>query len=57
MPNGVTDDAKVDQIVLSAVSSAWKKQTEAEVEIRWYPDKVTFKTVTAGNYKLAYQQP
>ncbi|WPD76522.1 discoidin domain-containing protein [Dickeya fangzhongdai] len=57
VPNGATDDAKVDQIILSAVSSAWKKQTEAEVEIRWYPDKVTFKTVAAGNYKLAYQQP
>ncbi|UPT56418.1 discoidin domain-containing protein [Dickeya zeae] len=57
VPNGATDDAQVDQIILSAVSSAWKKQTEAEVEIRWYPDKVTFKTVAAGNYKLAYQQP
>lgn len=58
VPNIAGDGATVDSLVLSGnQASAWKKQTEAEVEIRWYPDKVTFKTVAAGNYKLAYQQP
>ncbi|ULR32800.1 discoidin domain-containing protein [Dickeya fangzhongdai] len=52
------DTASLDSLNLNVdYVSAWKKQTEAEVEIRWYPDKVTFKTVAAGNYKLAYQQP
>ncbi|AUQ25141.1 discoidin domain-containing protein [Dickeya zeae] len=55
--NPETDSAAIDSISLSVSESVWKKQTEAEVEIRWYPDKVTFKTVAAGNYKLAYQQP
>ncbi|MGM3192810.1 discoidin domain-containing protein, partial [Dickeya dadantii subsp. dieffenbachiae] len=58
VPNIASDGATADSLVLSGnQASAWKKQTEAEVEIRWYPDKVTFKTVAAGNYKLAYQQP
>ncbi|MGM3159212.1 discoidin domain-containing protein [Dickeya undicola] len=58
VPDASVDSATVDSLVLSGnQASAWKKQTEAEVEIRWYPDKVTFKTVAAGNYKLAYQQP
>ncbi|ACT07393.1 coagulation factor 5/8 type domain protein [Dickeya chrysanthemi Ech1591] len=58
VPDPSLDNAAVDALVLNVNNvSAWKKQTEAEVEIRWYPDKVTFKTVAAGNYKLAYQQP
>ncbi|AJC65968.1 discoidin domain-containing protein [Dickeya zeae] len=58
VPTPVVDGAVVDDLSLNVTNgSSWKKQTEAEVEIRWYPDKVTFKTVAAGNYKLAYQQP
>ncbi|MBT1488406.1 discoidin domain-containing protein [Dickeya dianthicola] len=58
VPDPSGDNAAVDTLVLNVNNvSAWKKQTEAEVEIRWYPDKVSFKTVAAGNYKLAYQQP
>ncbi|QDX30422.1 discoidin domain-containing protein [Dickeya poaceiphila] len=58
VPDSSVDSAVVDALTLNVNNgSAWKKQTEAEVEIRWYPDKVTFKTVAAGNYKLAYQQP
>lgn len=58
VPDAINDSAIIDSITLTGnPASAWKKQTEAEVEIRWYPDKVTFKTVAAGNYKLAYQQP
>ncbi|TYL41585.1 discoidin domain-containing protein [Dickeya sp. ws52] len=58
VPEPGNDSVLVDSITLNVdYASAWKKQTEAEVEIRWYPDKVTFKTVAAGNYKLAYQQP
>ncbi|MEI7065409.1 discoidin domain-containing protein [Dickeya chrysanthemi] len=55
--NPENDSAAIDSISLSVSASAWKLQSSAEVEIRWYPDKVTFKTVAAGNYKLAYQQP
>ncbi|QIZ48146.1 discoidin domain-containing protein [Dickeya zeae] len=58
VPDPSVDSVAIDSLVLTVNNaSGWKKQTEAEVEIRWYPDKVTFKTISAGNYKLAYQQP
>lgn len=54
----VADDVVVNGIIAdyNAVG-AWKVQTPAEVEIRWYPDGVGFKTNTAGDYKLVYQVP
>ncbi|SLM62557.1 discoidin domain-containing protein [Dickeya aquatica] len=56
VPDPLSDNAIVDSLTLNVNNaSAWKKQTETEVEIRWYPDQVTFKPVTAGNYKFAYQ--
>ncbi|MCY9850226.1 discoidin domain-containing protein [Pectobacterium jejuense] len=52
------DVATIDRLVLNVNdASSWKVQTQAEVEIRWRTDSVTFRTVTAGNYKLAYQIP
>ncbi|WP_248464115.1 discoidin domain-containing protein [Pectobacterium versatile] len=54
----VTDVATIDQLVLNVNdASSWKVQSPAEVEIRWRTDSVTFRTATAGNYKLAYQAP
>ncbi|WP_224553438.1 discoidin domain-containing protein [Pectobacterium versatile] len=54
----VTDVATIDRLVLNVNdASNWKVQSPAEVEIRWRTDCVTFRTVTAGNYKLAYQVP
>ncbi|ARA77317.1 hypothetical protein RC90_14825 [Pectobacterium brasiliense] len=54
----VTDVATIDRLVLNVNdASSWKAQSPAEVEIRWRTDSVTFRTVTAGNYKLAYQVP
>ncbi|MBE5220715.1 discoidin domain-containing protein [Pectobacterium sp. A113-S21-F16] len=54
----VTDVATIDRLVLNVNdASSWKVQSPAEVEIRWRTDSVTFRTVTAGNYKLAYQVP
>ncbi|MCA6971079.1 discoidin domain-containing protein [Pectobacterium carotovorum] len=54
----VTDVATIDRLVLNVNdASSWKAQSPAEVEIRWRTDSVTFRTVTAGNYKLAYQIP
>ncbi|MEI7229390.1 discoidin domain-containing protein [Pectobacterium carotovorum] len=54
----VTDVATIDRLVLNVNdASSWKVQTQAEVEIRWRTDSVTFRTATAGNYKLAYQAP
>ncbi|MDX6913820.1 discoidin domain-containing protein [Pectobacterium carotovorum] len=54
----VTDVATIDRLVLNVNdASSWKVQTQAEVEIRWRTDSVTFRTATAGNYKLAYQVP
>ncbi|MDY4326548.1 discoidin domain-containing protein [Pectobacterium brasiliense] len=54
----VTDVATIDQLVLNVNdASSWKVQSPAEVEIRWRTDSVTFRTATAGNYKLAYQVP
>ncbi|MEI7380218.1 discoidin domain-containing protein [Pectobacterium versatile] len=53
-----TDVATIDRLVLSVNdASSWKVQSPAEVEIRWRTDSVTFRTATAGNYKLAYQVP
>ena len=53
-----TDNAQINATTLNVNElSAWKLQTPAEVEIRWYADSVTFKTVTAGDYKLGYQIP
>ncbi|MEQ9864089.1 discoidin domain-containing protein [Pectobacterium aroidearum] len=52
------DVATIDRLVLNVNdASNWKVQSPAEVEIRWRTDSVTFRTVTAGNYKLAYQVP
>ncbi|KHT21932.1 discoidin domain-containing protein [Pectobacterium brasiliense] len=54
----VTDVATIDRLVLNVNdASSWKVQTQVEVEIRWRTDSVTFRTATAGNYKLAYQIP
>ncbi len=54
----VTDVATIDRLVLNVNdASNWKVQSPEEVEIRWRTDSVTFRTVTAGNYKLAYQVP
>ncbi len=58
VPDPATDAASIDNVALNVnYTSAWLKQTPAQVEIRWYKDQVTFKTITAGNYKLAYQTP
>ncbi|QHQ14827.1 hypothetical protein GMW39_02375 [Pectobacterium parmentieri] len=54
----MTDVATIDRLVLNVNdASSWKVQSPAEVEIRWRTDSVTFRTTTAGNYKLAYQVP
>ncbi|ASY76371.1 discoidin domain-containing protein [Pectobacterium polaris] len=53
-----TDVATIDRLVLNVNdASSWKVQSPAEVEIRWRTDSVTFRTMAAGNYKLAYQIP
>ena len=38
-------------------ASAWTKKLASEIVIQWFSDRVTFKPTSAGNYKLAYQQP
>ncbi|MFJ5376620.1 discoidin domain-containing protein [Pectobacterium sp. CHL-2024] len=54
----VTDVATIDRLVLNVNDAPnWKVQSPVEVEIRWRTDSVTFRTATAGNYKLAYQVP
>ncbi|MBP2859251.1 discoidin domain-containing protein [Dickeya oryzae] len=57
MPIAATDVANIDNLSLTITASAWKLQTPAEVEIRWYRDQVTFKPASTGNYKFAYQHP
>ncbi|MBA5601063.1 discoidin domain-containing protein [Pectobacterium aroidearum] len=53
-----TDVATIDRLTLNVnESSRWMLQTASQVEISWRADSVTFRTVTAGNYKLAYQIP
>ncbi len=52
------DVSSIDKLALNVDNaSSWKLQTPAEVEIRWNSNSITFRTVTAGNYKLAYQHP
>ncbi|MBN3162379.1 discoidin domain-containing protein [Pectobacterium brasiliense] len=54
----VADVATIDRLVLNVNdASSWKAQSSSEVEIRWRTNSVTFRTATAGNYKLAYQVP
>lgn len=56
--DAATDKSEITSNMLNVNEvSAWKLQTPAEVEIRWYADSVSFKTTTAGDYKLAYQIP
>lgn len=56
--NPSSDYANIDLLNLNVnFISAQKLQTPAEVEIRWYKDQVTFKTINTGNYRLAYQAP
>lgn len=53
-----SDVASVERLLLNVDNtSSWKEQSSTEVEVRWRSDSVTFKTITAGNYKLAYQLP
>ncbi|UCZ78470.1 discoidin domain-containing protein [Pectobacterium carotovorum] len=52
------DVSSIDKLALNVDNaSSWKLQTPAEVEIRWNSNSITFRTVAAGNYKLAYQHP
>lgn len=58
MVNALTDTAKMTAHSFNYNEvGAWKKQTPAEVEIRWTNNTVSFKTIAAGDYKLAYQAP
>lgn len=48
--------SSLDYVSLNAdLRSTWKLQTPAEVEISRGVGSLSFKTITAGNYKLAYQ--
>lgn len=50
--------AKVDSFSFNVDNAAsWRKASPSEVEIRWRSDSITFKTVNAGDYVLAYQIP
>ncbi|WP_350326589.1 discoidin domain-containing protein [Pectobacterium aroidearum] len=52
------DVAAIERLLLNVNNtSSWRLQNPSDVEIRWRADNVSFKTVTAGNYKLAYQIP
>ncbi|PXB01107.1 discoidin domain-containing protein [Pectobacterium carotovorum] len=58
IPDPLVDVAAIDRLLLNVNNtSSWKLQNPAEVEIRWRNDSMTFRTMTAGNYKLAYQIP
>lgn len=48
--------SSLDYVSLNAdLRSTWKLQTPAEVEISRVIGSMSFKTIAAGNYKLAYQ--
>ncbi|ASU03718.1 putative carbohydrate binding protein [Erwinia phage vB_EamM_Joad] len=55
-PTVANEVISVDQTLLSVdFADTWKKQTPAEVEIRYSSGNISFKTVAAGDYKLVYQ--
>lgn len=57
-PTVIDESISIDQAVLNVdYADTWKKQTPAEVEIRYSTGNISFKTVTAGDYKLVYQLP
>lgn len=52
------NNIKVDSFSFIVDNAAsWRKTTPSEVEIRWRATSLTFKTVGAGDYILAYQIP
>lgn len=52
----VVDVARINNVTVDVNHEfAWLMQTPTDVEVRWYPNMVTFKTKTSGKYKLAYQ--
>lgn len=54
----VADTATIKSMTYTvSETDSWKVQTPAEVEIRWRPTSVSFKAVTAGDYKFIYQAP
>lgn len=52
------DNVTVKSLTLTVnETNSWKVQTPAEVEIRWRNNSVSFKTITAGDFKFIYQAP
>lgn len=55
-PTVANEVVSIDQTLLNVdFADTWKKQTPAEVEIRYSTGNISFKTVAAGDYKLVYQ--
>lgn len=55
-PTTPNEVISIDQAVLNVdFADSWKKQTPAEVEIRYNTGNISFKTMSAGDYKLVYQ--
>jgi len=52
------DSATIKSLTLTvSETDSWKIQTAAEVEVRWRATAVSFKPITAGDYKFIYQAP
>lgn len=52
---GVADVSRLDSMVLTVDNlDTWKTQAASEVEIRYGNNALTFKTISAGDYKLIY---
>mgnify|MGYP000879391357 CR=1 FL=1 len=55
-PTVAGEAISISQCILNVdYADTWKKQTPAEVEIRYSTGNISFKTLTAGDYKLVYQ--
>lgn len=56
IPNRTTDSAHIYDVgVVGDYGASYTPTNQSEVRIRWYGDRVTFTTTSAGNYVFVYQ--
>ena len=58
VPDPATDEASISNLSVNVdLKAGWQVQSPSSVLITWFNDQVTFRTVSAGNYRFAYQTP
>ncbi|MFI8748846.1 discoidin domain-containing protein [Vreelandella lionensis] len=58
VPDPTVDAASISDLTINVdLKAGWELQSPSDVKITWFNDQVTFRTVSAGNYRFAYQTP